>query len=98
MVHPANRRLSEAYGTKDDNHQFDTVEALSAIFVGQVAEDQLAHGRTGESQGIDRDFDVGFVLRAPVDKGQTWQDDVRGEQVVRVCEEAGGRDSLFSGD
>ena len=95
VIHPTNRRLCQSNGGEDDDHQFDTIETLAAIFVGQVAKYQLTHGRTGESQGIDRDFDVGFVFRAPIDECQTWQDDIRSEQVIGVSKEPGGGDSLF---
>jgi len=58
----------KAYRGHDNNHQLDTIEALSTIFVGQETKDELAYGRTGQSQSVGCDFDVGFVFRAPVDK------------------------------
>lgn len=72
VIHPANRALSKPDRAKYYYHEFDSVKALSSIFVGEIAEQDHSYGGARESQGIDGDFDVGFVLGAPVYKGQTW--------------------------
>ena len=82
VVHPANRALGESDGAEYDNHEFNTIQLLTAILVSQIAKDDHAHGGASEGQGIDGDFDVGLMLGAPVHKGQTRQDDVGGEEVV----------------
>ena len=93
MVHPANGTLRESDGAEYDNHELNTVQLLTAVFVGQVAENDHAHSGASESQGIDGDLNIGLMFRAPVHEGQTWQNYVGGEKVVGIGKEAGGSDS-----
>ena len=88
--------LRDAQGTKDDDDQLEAVQLPAAIAIRQEAEDELAEARADEGDDVDLGLAVeaavvGVVVR-PVDKGQARQDDIGGEEVVRVREEARGGD------
>jgi hypothetical protein len=70
MVHPTNGALRKPDGAEYDDHQLNTIQTLSAIFVGEIAKDDHAHGGAREGQGIDCDLNISLMFRAPVYEGQ----------------------------